>query len=221
MARKLKQKRPDRKEIKREVEENFDFHLLVFSVYKAASLFLEKFHLKTQFGINRHTENGIIETKNIKIKSLSGYPILENFEGIGTVITQITKSMLMLHNDTLRKKYNLDGRIYTDVSLHNAYDQCYLKYGLPYKIKWASDIECADKEVEDALKTLADSVVRFRIVEDLIYRDIDIDIPTRKYIRTMITKFNNSFLPYVAEIIKLAIVKIKLLEQKIKLKKGA
>lgn len=202
MARKLKQKRPDKKEIKKEVEENFDFHLLVFSVYKAASLFLEKFHLKTQFGINRHTENRIIDTKNIKIKSLSGYPMLADFKGIGTVITQITKSMLMLHNDTLRKKYNLDGRIYTDVSLHNAYDVCYLKHGLPYKLKWASDIECADKEVEDALKTLADSVVRFRIVEDLIYRDIDIDIPTRKYIRTMITKFNRHFLPYVAEIIE-------------------
>lgn len=202
MARKLKQKRPDRKEIKKEVEENFDFHLLVFSVYKAASLFLEKFHLKTQFGINRHTENRIIDTKNIKIKSLSGYPILENFEGIGTVITQITKSMLMLHNDTLRKKYNLDGRIYTDASLHKAYDECYLEYGLPYKIKWDEDIKSEDKEVEDALKTLADSVVRFRIVEDLIYRDIDIDIPTRKYIRTMITKFNNSFLPYVTEIIE-------------------
>lgn len=202
MARKLKIKRPDKKDVKREVEENFDFHLLMFSVYKAASLFLDKFHLKTQFGINRHTENGIIETKNIKIKSLSGYPILENFEGIGTVITQITKSMLMLHNDTLRKKYNLDGRIYTDASLHKAYDECYLEYGLPYKIKWDEDIKFEDKEVEDALKTLADSVVRFRIVEDLIYRDIDIDIPTRKYIRTMITKFNNSFLPYVAEIIE-------------------
>lgn len=202
MARKLKQKRPDKKEIKKEVEENFDFHLLVFSVYKAASLFLEKFHLKTQFGITRHTENKIIDTKNIKIKSLNGYPMLADFKGIGTVITQITKSMLMLHNDTLRKKYNLDGRIYTDTSLHNAYDVCYLKHGLPYKLKWASDIECADKEVEDALKTLADSVVRFRIVEDLIYRDIDIDIPTRKYIRTMITKFNNNFLPYVAEIIE-------------------
>jgi len=202
MARKLKIKRPDKKEIKREVEENFDFHLLMFSVYKAASLFLEKFHLKTQFGINRHTENGIIETKNIKIKSLSGYPILENFKGIGTVITQITKSMLMLHNDTLRKKYNLDGRIYTDASLHKAYDECYLEYGLPYKIKWDEDIKSEDKEVEDALKTLADSVVRFRIVEELIYRDIDIDIPTRKYIRTMITKFNNNFLPYVTEIIE-------------------
>jgi len=202
MARKLKIKRPDRKEIKREVEENFDFHLLMFSVYKAASLFLEKFKLRTQFGINRHNNNGIIDTKNIKIKSLNGYPILSDFKGIGTVITQITKSMLMLHNDTLRKKYNLDGRIYTDVSLHNAYDQCYLKYGLPYKIKWASDIECEDKEVEGALKTLADSIVRFKVVEDLIYRDIEIDIPTRKYIRTMITKFNNSFLPYVTEIIE-------------------
>ena len=202
MARKLKQKRPDRKEIKKEVEENFDFHLLVFSVYKAASLFLEKFHLKTQFGINRHTENRIIDTKNIKIKSLNGYPMLADFKGIGTVITQITKSMLMLHNDTLRKKYNLDGRIYTDASLHKAYDVCYLKHGLPYKLKWASDIECEDKEVEGALKTLADSIVRFKVIEDLIYRDIDIDIPTRKYIRTMITKFNNSFSPYVTEIIE-------------------
>lgn len=202
MARKLKQKRPDKKEIKKEVEENFDFHLLVFSVYKAASLFLEKFHLKTQFGITRHTENKIIDTKNIKIKSLNGYPILADFKGIGTVITQITKSMLMLHNDTLRNKYNLDGRIYTDTSLHNAYDVCYLKHGLPYKLKWASDIECEDKEVEGALKTLADSIVRFKVIEDLIYRDIDIDIPTRKYIRTMITKFNNSFLPYVTEIIE-------------------
>ena len=202
MARKLKQKRPDKKDVKKEVEENFDFHLLVFSVYKAASLFLEKFHLKTQFGINRHTENRIIDTKNIKIKSLNGYPILSDFKGIGTVITQITKSMLMLHNDTLRKKYNLDGRIYTNTSLHNAYDVCYLKHGLPYKLKWASDIECEDKEVEGALKTLADSIVRFKVIEDLIYRDIDIDIPTRKYIRTMITKFNNSFLPYVTEIIE-------------------
>ena len=202
MARKLKIKRPDRKEIKREVEENFDFHLLMFSVYKAASLFLDKFHLKNQFGITKENENRIIETKNIKIKSLNGYPILSDFKGIGTVITQITKSMLMLHNDTLRKKYNLDGRIYTDVSLHNAYDEHYLKYGLPYKIKWANDIECEDKEVEGALKTLADSVVRFKVVEDLIYRDIDIDIPTRKYIRTMITKFNNNFLPYVTKIIE-------------------
>lgn len=198
----MKIKRPDKKEIKKEVEENFDFHLLVFSVYKAASLFLEKFHLKTQFGINRHTENRIIDTKNIKIKSLNGYPMLADFKGIGTVITQITKSMLMLHNDTLRKKYNLDGRIYTDVSLHNAYDVCYLKHGLPYKLKWASDIECEDKEVEGALKTLADSIVRFKIIEDLIYRDIDIDIPTRKYIRTMITKFNNNFLPYVTDVIE-------------------
>ena len=202
MARKLKIKRPDRKEIKREVEENFDFHLLMFSVYKAASLFLDKFHLKNQFGITRENESRIIDTKNIKIKSLNGYPILSDFKGIGTVITQITKSMLMLHNDTLKKKYNLDGRIYTDVSLHNAYDEHYLKYGLPYKIKWANDIECEDKEVEGALKTLADSVVRFKVVEDLIYRDIDLDIPTRKYIRTMITKFNNNFLPYVAEIIE-------------------
>ena len=202
MARKLKIKRPDKKDIKKEVEENFDFHLLMFSVYKAASLFLDKFHLKNQFGITRENENRIIETKNIKIKSLNGYPILSDFKGIGTVITQITKSMMMLHNDTLRKKYNLDGRIYTDISLHNAYDEHYLKYGLPYKIKWANDIECEDKEVEGALKTLADSVVRFKVVEDLIYRDIDLDIPTRKYIRTMITKFNNSFLPYVAEIIE-------------------
>ena len=202
MARKLKIKRPDKKDIKKEVEENFDFHLLMFSVYKAASLFLDKFHLKNQFGITRENENRIIETKNIKIKSLNGYPILSDFKGIGTVITQITKSMMMLHNDTLRKKYNLDGRMYTDISLHNAYDEHYLKYGLPYKIKWANDIECEDKEVEGALKTLADSVVRFNVVEDLIYRDIDLDIPTRKYIRTMITKFNNSFLPYVAEIIE-------------------
>ena len=100
------------------------------------------------------------------------------------------------------KKYNLDGRIYTDASLHKAYDECYLEYGLPYKIKWDEDIKSEDKEVEDALKTLADSVVRFKVVEDLIYRDIEIDIPTRKYIRTMITKFNNSFLPYVTEIIE-------------------
>ena len=125
MARKLKIKRPDRKEIKKEVEENFDFHLLMFSVYKAASLFLEKFHLKKQFGITRENESRIIDTKNIKIKSLNGYPILSDFKGIGTVITQITKSMMMLHNDTLRKKYNLDGRIYTDISLHNAYDEHY------------------------------------------------------------------------------------------------
>ena len=202
MARKLKQKRPDRKEIKREVEENFDFHLLMFSVYKAASLFLEKFHLKTQFGITRENENRIIDTKNIKIKSLNGYPMLSDFKGIETVITQINKAMIMMHNNTLRKKYNMDGRIYTDKKLHKAYDEHYLKHGLPYKVKWANDIECEDKEVEGALKTLADSIVRFKVVEDLIYRDIDIDIPTRKYIRTMITKFNKSFLPYVTEIIE-------------------
>ena len=202
MARKLKIKRPDKKEIKREVEENFDFHLLMFSVYKAASLFLEKFHLKTQFGITRENENRIIDTKNIKIKSLNGYPMLSDFKGIETVITQINKAMIMMHNNTLRKKYNIDGRIYTDKKLHKAYDEHYLKHGLPYKVKWANDIECEDKEVEGALKTLADSMVRFKVIEDLIYRDIDIDIPTRKYIRTMITKFNNSFLPYVTEIIE-------------------
>lgn len=202
MARKLKQKRPDRKEIKREVEENFDFHLLMFSVYKAASLFLEKFHLKTQFGITRENENRIIDTKNIKIKSLNGYPMLSDFKGIETVITQINKAMIMMHNNTLRKKYNMDGRIYTDKKLHKAYDEHYLKHGLPYKVKWANDIECEDKEVEGALKTLADSIVRFKVVEEMIYGDIDIDIPTRKYIRTMITKFNNNFLPYVTEIIE-------------------
>ena len=202
MARKLKIKRPDRKEIKREVEENFDFHLLMFSVYKAANLFLEKFHLKTQFGITRENENRIIDTKNIKIKSLNGYPMLSDFKGIETVITQINKAMIMMHNNTLRKKYNMDGRIYTDKKLHKAYDEHYLKHGLPYKVKWANDIECEDKEVEGALKTLADSIVRFKVVEEMIYGDIDIDIPTRKYIRTMITKFNNNFLPYVTEIIE-------------------
>ena len=106
-----------------------------------------------------------------------------------------------LSEETVTYYYDDDGNEFKEDEVKE-YEDLNELYGLPYKIKWASDIECADKEVEGALKTLADSIVRFKVVEDLIYRDIDIDIPTRKYIRTMITKFNRHFLPYVTEIIE-------------------
>ena len=54
----------------------------------------------------------------------------------------------------------------------------------------------------DALETLKDVVVNFKVVEEFANMDLDIDVKLRKYIRTLITKFNRHFLPYVAEIIE-------------------
>ena len=73
---------------------------------------------------------------------------------------------------------------------------------IEYIEKWKEDLPCADKEVADALETLKDIIVNFKIVQIFSDKNLDIDRNVRKYIRTMITKFNNNFLPYVTEIIE-------------------
>ena len=71
-----------------------------------------------------------------------------------------------------------------------------------YMKKWKNDLPCADEETADALETLKDIVVNFKVVEEFANMDLDIDVKLRKYIRTLITKFNKHFLPYVTEIIE-------------------
>lgn len=201
MARKLKT-RITTKQAKKEAEKNTDVHMLLFSVYKAANLLLTKFKLHRQLGINRHNQDKLLEIQNIKIKSMEHYPILAEFKGIKSLTEQITRAMFLFHKKEMREKYSLDSKIYKTNELHAIY------YGLRkitdehYKEKWKNDLPCADEEVADALETLKDIIVNFKIVQIFSDKNLDIDRNVRKYIRTMITKFNNSFLPYVTEIIE-------------------
>lgn len=200
--RKIKSKRIDEKEIKKEVLENMDFHMLMYAVYKAAGLLLKKFKLHTQFGLNKHNENKIIDTKKIKVKTLEHYPVLQDFPYMKETIQTLTKSMLMLHNDFLKGKYELDGRIYSNPILYKNYEKEFLSIALPLQLKWNRNLKCSDKETEEALNYLADVITRFGVIEKYISKNIVIDTATRKYIRTMITKFNKYFFVEAKEIIE-------------------
>lgn len=48
MARKLKTKKLDKKEVKKEILENGEVHMFLFSVYKASGYLLDRFRLFNQ-----------------------------------------------------------------------------------------------------------------------------------------------------------------------------
>ena len=71
-----------------------------------------------------------------------------------------------------------------------------------YSEKWKDDLPCEDPEVAEALTTLKDIIVNFKVVQMFTDKDLDIDARLKRYSRTLITKFNKYFLPYTAEIIE-------------------
>lgn len=204
MARKLKGKTLDKKDVKKEIQANPDVHLFLFSVYKASGHLIKKFKLFTQLGLNEHSlfPNSDLDISKVKIKSMDNYPMLSNFEGLKSLIEQITRASFLFHSEEMKAKYNFDKKIYREKILGREYFlKRYIK-NKEYMMKWKNDLPCADEETADALETLKDIVVNFKVVEEFANMDLDIDVKLRKYIRTLITKFNRHFLPYVTEIIE-------------------
>ena len=86
--------------------------------------------------------------------------------------------------------------------MHALYDGLRELFDKHYSEKWKDDLPCEDPEVAEALTTLKDIVVNFKVVQMFTDKDLEIDSRLRKYSRTLITKFNKHFLPYTAEIIE-------------------
>ena len=191
MARKLKTKKLDRKEVKKEILENGEVHMFLFSVYKASGYLLDRFRLFNQ-----------LDMKKVKIKSMGNYPMLENYEGLKSLIEQTVRMTFLFHSPEMKKKYNFDNKIYRDRGMHALYDGLRYIFDKFYTEKWKDDLPCEDPEVAEALETLKDIIVNFKVVQMFTDKDLDIDSRLRKYSRTLITKFNKHFLPYTAEIIE-------------------
>ena len=204
MARKLKRKTFDKKDVKKEIQVNTDVHLFLFSVYRASGHLIKKFKLFNQLGLNEHSlfPNSDLDISKVKIKSMENYPMLSNFEGLKSLIEQITRASFLFHSDEMKAKYNFDKKIYREKILGRLYDAKREIKNIKYIEKWKEDLPCADKEVADALETLKDVVVNFKVVEEFANMDLDIDVKLKKYTRTLMTKFNKYFLPYVTEIIE-------------------
>lgn len=204
MARKLKKKKLDKKDVKKEIQTNTDVHLFLFSVYRASGHLIKKFKLFNQLGLNEHSllPNSDLDINKVKIKSMDNYPMLSNFEGLKSLIEQITRASFLFHSDEMKAKYNFDKKIYREKILGRLYNAKREIKNIKYIEKWKEDLPCADKEVADALETLKDVVVNFKVVEEFANMDLDIDVKLKKYIRTLMTKFNKYFLTYVTEIIE-------------------
>ena len=204
MARKLKIKKLDKKDVKKEIQANTDVHLFLFSVYRASGHLIKKFKLFNQLGLNEHSlfPNSDLDISKVKIKSMGNYPMLSNFEGLKSLIEQITRASFLFHSDEMKAKYNFDKKIYREKILGRLYDAKREIKNIKYIEKWKEDLPCADKEVADALETLKDVVVNFKVVEEFANMNLDIDVKLKKYIRTLMTKFNKYFLTYVTEIIE-------------------
>nr|DAU66786.1 MAG TPA: hypothetical protein [Caudoviricetes sp.] len=204
MARKLKIKKLDKKDVKKEIQTNTDVHLFLFSVYRASGHLIKKFKLFNQLGLNEHSllPNSDLDINKVKIKSMDNYPMLSNFEGLKSLIEQITRASFLFHSDEMKAKYNFDKKIYREKILGRLYNAKREIKNIKYIEKWKEDLPCADKEVADALETLKDVVVNFKVVEEFANMDLDIDVKLKKYIRTLMTKFNKYFLTYVTEIIE-------------------
>nr|DAW46848.1 MAG TPA: hypothetical protein [Caudoviricetes sp.] len=204
MARKLKRKTFDKKDVKKEIQVNTDVHLFLFSVYRASGHLIKKFKLFNQLGLNEHSlfPNSDLDISKVKIKSMENYPMLSNFEGLKSLIEQITRASFLFHSDEMKAKYNFDKKIYREKILGRLYDAKREIKNIKYIEKWKEDLPCADKEVADALETLKDVVVNFKVVEEFANMDLDVDVKLKKYIRTLMTKFNKYFLTYVTEIIE-------------------
>ena len=128
--------------------------------------------------------------------------MLSNFEGLKSLIEQITRASFLFHSDEMKAKYNFDKKIYREKILGRLYNAKREIKNIKYIEKWKEDLPCADKEVADALETLKDVVVNFKVVEEFANMDLDVDVKLKKYIRTLMTKFNKYFLTYVTEIIE-------------------
>lgn len=204
MARKLKIKKLDKKDVKKEIQANTDVHLFLFSVYRASGHLIKKFKLFNQLGLNEHSllPNSDLDINKVKIKSMDNYPMLSNFEGLKSLIEQITRASFLFHSDEMKAKYNFDKKIYREKILGRLYNAKREIKNIKYIEKWKEDLPCADKEVADALETLKDVVVNFKVVEEFANMDLDIDVKLKKYTRTLMTKFNKYFLPYATEIIE-------------------
>nr|DAY42007.1 MAG TPA: hypothetical protein [Caudoviricetes sp.] len=204
MARKLKIKKLDKKDVKKEIQANTDVHLFLFSVYRASGHLIKKFKLFNQLGLNERSlfPNSDLDISKVKIKSMGNYPMLSNFEGLKSLIEQITRASFLFHSDEMKAKYNFDKKIYREKILGRLYNAKREIKNIKYIEKWKEDLPCADKEVADALETLKDVVVNFKVVEEFANMNLDIDVKLKKYIRTLMTKFNKYFLTYVTEIIE-------------------
>ena len=204
MARKLKIKTLDKKEVKKEIQANTDVHLFLFSVYRASGHLIKKFKLFNQLGLNEHSlfPNSDLDISKVKIKSMENYPMLSNFEGLKSLIEQITRASFLFHSDEMKVKYNFDKKIYREKILGKLYNVKREIKNIEYIEKWKEDLPCSDKEVADALETLKDVVVNFKVVEEFANMNLDIDVKLKKYTRTLMTKFNKYFLPYATEIIE-------------------
>lgn len=204
MARKLKTKKLDRKEVKKEILENGEVHMFLFSVYKASGHLLNRFRLFNQLGLNRYCPepNRELDMKKVRIKSMANYPMLENYEGLKSLIEQTVRMTFLFHSLEMKKKYNFDKKIYRDRGMHALYDGLRELFDKHYSEKWKDDLPCEDPEVAEALTTLKDIIVNFKVVQMFTDKDLDIDARLKKYSRTLITKFNRHFLPYTAEIIE-------------------
>ena len=204
MARKLKIKKLDKKDVKKEIQTNTDVHLFLFSVYRASGHLIKKFKLFNQLGLNEHSllPNSDLDINKVKIKSMDNYPMLSNFEGLKSLIEQITRASFLFHSDEMKAKYNFDKKIYREKILGRLYNAKREIKNIKYIEKWKEDLPCADNEVADALETLKDVVVNFKVVEEFANMDLDIDVKLKKYIRTLMIKFNKYFLTYVTEIIE-------------------
>nr|DAF02533.1 MAG TPA: hypothetical protein [Caudoviricetes sp.] len=204
MARKLKTKKLDKKEVKKEILENGEVHMFLFSVYKASGHLLNRFRLFGQLGLNRYCPepNSELDMKKVKIKSMGNYPMLADYEGLKSLIEQTVRMTFLFHSPEMKKKYNFDNKIYRDTGMHALYDGLRELFDKHYSEKWKDDLPCEDPEVAEALETLKDIIVNFKVVQMFTDKDLDIDARLRKYSRTLITKFNKHFLPYTAEIIE-------------------
>lgn len=204
MARKLKRKTFDKKDVKKEIQVNTDVHLFLFSVYRASGHLIKKFKLFNQLGLNEHSlfPNSDLDISKVKIKSMENYPMLSNFEGLKSLIEQITRASFLFHSDEMKVKYNFDKKIYREKILSRLYNVKREIKNIEYIEKWKEDLPCSDKEVADALETLKDVVVNFKVVEEFANMNLDIDVKLKKYTRTLMTKFNKYFLPYATEIIE-------------------
>ena len=176
MARKIKTKKLDKKEIKKEIIENGEVHMFLFSVYKASGHLLNRFRLFNQLGLNRYCP-----------------------EPNSELTVRLT---FLFHSPEMKKKYNFDNKIYRDRGMHALYDGLRGIFDKHYSEKWKDDLPCTDPEVAEALETLKNFIVNFKVVQMFTDKDMDIDARLRKYSRTLITKFNKHFLPYTAEIIE-------------------
>ena len=193
MARKIKTKKLDKKEVKKEILENGEVHMFLFSAYKASGYLLNRFRLFGQLGLRRGCPepNRELDIRKVKIKSMANYPMLENYEGLKSLTEQITRMSFLFHSPEMKKKYNFDKKIYRDRGMHALYGGLRDIFDKYYSEKWKDDLLCADPEVAEALMILKDIIVNFKVVQ--MFSD--------KYSRTLITKFNKHFLPYTAEII--------------------